>query len=679
MNQKEKTQLIAEFRILKSLVHPNIVQYYHHEHMPEEHAVHLYMEYCGGGDLAGIIQTCKETGEYVPESMVWAVFTQLTLALYRCHYNSDPPPPGELFNSNDNYNPPQPATVILHRDIKPDNVFLDQNNSVKLGDFGLAKILDQDHFMANTYVGTPYYMSPEVLLDRPFTPQSDIWSLGCVIYELCSKHPPFQAKTHLQLSQKIREGVYPPLPSVYSATLSKTIAACLNMNYLQRPTTSTLLRLDVMKLCQKEREVAEAQREVLDIREQILMERENVMKQLQMEQEQQQMQMFQQINEEFNMQLEQEVQRRVTAIMQDQSMNMMGRRSRQISPERTTIAWQASDIAFSNNLSPISNKPYTFTSALLSSPSDVVMTSAQNTPVPPRNVKGPRTIRDHSLSPSFNDRSPLKSMHFEEIEYPSFKSPTLVRNNKYNNSMLAAKSASMDNSYAAVVPREQLHKRCRSTDSDLDGARFSVHKYPNEDGCLASSSASVSTYSSLSSHFSSSSEVSQSSYELDPNFEYSSSQQSHNHSHNHSQNHNNQNHNNQNYSQNHSQNHNQNHNQNQNRVVSKEIPKSPQITPASMPTTPRERQAPHFQAVYEAKKSIVSGVGGAPPAKAKVMRVKGPGTVGRHVLQTRTPSQGRRDGSGNLNGHGPTWDEVVYGAQEEIPSPFLKREERRRQ
>lgn len=256
MTPKEKSQLIAEFRILKSLEHPNIVQYYHHDHIAEDHTVHLYMEYCGGGDLSHIIKQCQAANTLVPENIIWSVFTQLVLALFRCHYNTDPPPPDDPFLDTDcTALPPTPDSFVLHRDIKPDNVFLDENYSVRLGDFGLAKMLDQDNNLARTYVGTPYYMSPEVLTDQPSTPHSDIWSLGCVMYELCALHPPFQAKTHLLLSQKIRDGVYPPIPACYSSTLFKTISACLTLTPSHRPTTTSLLRLDVIKLCRRERAV----------------------------------------------------------------------------------------------------------------------------------------------------------------------------------------------------------------------------------------------------------------------------------------------------------------------------------------------------------------------------------------------------------------------------------------
>lgn len=268
MNNKERMQLLAETRILRSLVHPNVVQYIDHRHSNEDHMMFLYMEYCGGGDLAEVIRQCRSQNVRVPENTVWSIFCQLILALYRCHYNEDPPAARQLFSTSTEeiQPPPNPSIVILHRDIKPDNVFLEDGYSVKLGDFGLAKILDQDHFLANTYVGTPYYMSPEVLMDKPYTMQSDIWSLGCVIYELCALHPPFQAKSHLQLSQKIRDGVFNPLPDCYSSTLQKTIAACLNVNPVNRPTTATLLRLDVIKLCRRERDLINLETQLVKFR-----------------------------------------------------------------------------------------------------------------------------------------------------------------------------------------------------------------------------------------------------------------------------------------------------------------------------------------------------------------------------------------------------------------------------
>ena len=135
-------------------------------------------------------------------------------------------------------------------------VFLGADNSVKLGDFGLSKLM-QSHDFASTYVGTPFYMSPEICAAERYTLHSDVWSLGCIIYELCARKPPFNAKTHLQLVQRIRDGRYDPLPSIYSPELQNVIKSCLKTNPQHRPDTAALLRLPIVRLMRKEREVVE--------------------------------------------------------------------------------------------------------------------------------------------------------------------------------------------------------------------------------------------------------------------------------------------------------------------------------------------------------------------------------------------------------------------------------------
>ena len=135
-------------------------------------------------------------------------------------------------------------------------MFLGEDNSVKLGDFGLSKIM-QSHDFASTYVGTPFYMSPEICAAERYTLHSDVWSLGCIMYELCAKEPPFNAKTHFHLVQKIKDGKVAPLPNVYSPELQSVIKSCLKVNPTQRPDTAALLNLPVVKLMRKEREVVE--------------------------------------------------------------------------------------------------------------------------------------------------------------------------------------------------------------------------------------------------------------------------------------------------------------------------------------------------------------------------------------------------------------------------------------
>ena len=133
-------------------------------------------------------------------------------------------------------------------------VFLSTDSSVKLGDFGLSKIM-ASHDFASTYVGTPFYMSPEICAAEQYSLYSDIWAFGCIMYELCSREPPFNAKTHLELIQKIRLGRVKPLSAVYSRELQETIASCLRVNPQSRPDTAQLLNLPMVKLKRKEMEV----------------------------------------------------------------------------------------------------------------------------------------------------------------------------------------------------------------------------------------------------------------------------------------------------------------------------------------------------------------------------------------------------------------------------------------
>lgn len=324
MNQKERTQLISEFRILKRLDHPNIVRYLHHEHCQDEQQVHLYMEYCGGGDLARVIRGLKESGQTAPEHMIWTVFTQLVLALYRCHYNALPPENTNIFSDDGPRSVGPPHTFVLHRDIKPENIFLDGDGVIKLGDFGLAKLLDSDNPLAVTYVGTPYYMSPEVLLDQPSTPASDVWSLGCVIYELCTLHKPFQAKSHLALSQKIQEGTFEPIGSGYSQTLARTISACLNLSPAARPTAATLLRLDVTKICRKELELERERRLLADERRRLEIARADVEREI-----------YARLERELSAAIDDEVERRVEqALRKASAAALLPDSQRSSSPDR---------------------------------------------------------------------------------------------------------------------------------------------------------------------------------------------------------------------------------------------------------------------------------------------------------------------------------------------------------
>ncbi|KAM6501494.1 hypothetical protein JOM56_004508 [Amanita muscaria] len=258
MSERDRKQIVAEVNILKDLHHEHIVRYIDRHVDRDAGILYILMEYCGGGDLSTVIKQAAKHNRPIPEDTIWNYFMQILLALHHCHH-----PNGHARSSSGggvvgavDANSIETAfgggrdrrVQILHRDLKPDNVFLDENNNVKLGDFGLSKALAQTSF-ANTYVGTPYYMSPELMQEKAYDSKSDIWSLGCLIYELCALKPPFhEAKTHAELSICIRNGRIPPLPRGYSQALSNVIKSMLSLNPAMRPSAAQLLQHERLEL-----------------------------------------------------------------------------------------------------------------------------------------------------------------------------------------------------------------------------------------------------------------------------------------------------------------------------------------------------------------------------------------------------------------------------------------------
>ncbi|CAO3564288.1 unnamed protein product [Mortierella alpina] len=274
MSTKEKEQLVAEVNILKDLKHPNIVEFLERVIDRENSFIYILMEYCEGGDLATVIKRHKEMSIPIGEEFVWSIMTQLVLALHECHC-------GVIVNEDTKQQTPRP---ILHRDLKPDNVFLDAQKNVKLGDFGLSRSLtNPQKAFAQTYVGTPFYMSPELINESVYDAKSDIWSLGCVVFEMCALVPPFLAETQGELSAKIRMGRIPMLPSQYSHELGQVVRAMLQVNPRKRPTTTELLSNPRIKNISIEQELSRRAAR-LDNVKQVLIEKDAAQSSRDMEQ-----------------------------------------------------------------------------------------------------------------------------------------------------------------------------------------------------------------------------------------------------------------------------------------------------------------------------------------------------------------------------------------------------------
>ena len=180
-----------EAKVMGEVSHSNIVQYV--DSFVEDRKFFIVMEYADGGDLQQAIERRRKARRAYDEREAMAVFVQCVLALRHVH-----------------------ARRILHRDIKCQNIFLTSAGVVKLGDFGVSKVLDGTAMLAQTTIGTPYYLSPEIFEDKPYGHKSDMWALGVVLYEVLTLRLPFEAKHMPGLMRKVLSSEPQAPPSTFS-------------------------------------------------------------------------------------------------------------------------------------------------------------------------------------------------------------------------------------------------------------------------------------------------------------------------------------------------------------------------------------------------------------------------------------------------------------------------------
>mmetsp|Transcript_49388 Transcript_49388/g.89391 ORF Transcript_49388/g.89391 Transcript_49388/m.89391 type:complete len:1256 (+) Transcript_49388:108-3875(+) len=223
--EKEHEVAFQEVKLMRSLRHNHIVSLRDHFFTEANLELVIVMEYCDQGDLRGEVKKRSQAKpvDRIPEAQLMVWFVQLTLALNYIHQRH-----------------------VLHRDLKSSNIFMTTSEDksgldVKIGDFGISRVLEGTVDVAATVVGTPYYMSPEVCKAEPYGYKSDIWALGCVLYEMCMLKHAFESQSLLGLVYKIVSENYDPIPSQYSAELRSLMERVLDKSHYTRPSGKDLL------------------------------------------------------------------------------------------------------------------------------------------------------------------------------------------------------------------------------------------------------------------------------------------------------------------------------------------------------------------------------------------------------------------------------------------------------
>ncbi|KAJ7998675.1 hypothetical protein DPEC_G00207340 [Dallia pectoralis] len=219
-SKRERRAAEQEAQLLSRLRHPNIVTY--RESWEEDCQLYIVMGFCEGGDLYHRLK--QQKGELLPERQVVEWFVQIAMALQYLHEKR-----------------------ILHRDLKTQNIFLTKTNIIKVGDLGIARVLENQNDMASTLIGTPYYMSPELFSNKPYNHKSDVWALGCCVYEMSTLKHAFNAKDMNSLVYHIVEGKLPQMPSKYDPQLGELIKGMLCKRPEDRPDVKLILRQPYIK------------------------------------------------------------------------------------------------------------------------------------------------------------------------------------------------------------------------------------------------------------------------------------------------------------------------------------------------------------------------------------------------------------------------------------------------
>ena len=223
LNKKEQENSVNEVRLLASVSHPNVISYKESFFDEKNYSLNIIMEYADNGDLQTEINKKKKELDTFDENIIWLYSIQMIEGLKALHDKK-----------------------IMHRDLKSANIFLSKNKfQCKLGDMNVSKVIKEK--VLTTQTGTPYYASPEVWRDEPYSYKSDLWSIGCVIYEMCALEPPFNGKDLDELFENVCRGKLKRINIRYSEDLWNMILMLLQNDVEKRVNCDEFLESELIK------------------------------------------------------------------------------------------------------------------------------------------------------------------------------------------------------------------------------------------------------------------------------------------------------------------------------------------------------------------------------------------------------------------------------------------------
>ena len=222
-SEKEKELFFNELKLLAQLTHKNIISYKEAFYDKMTKSLNMVMEYADGGDLSMKIMLAKQKKIFFKEKIIWKIFIQILEGINYLH-----------------------SKYIIHRDLKSSNIYLTKKDEVKIGGLNVGKNI-KEIGLALTQIGTPYFTAPEIWNQMPYNYKCDIWSLGCILYEMTTLYVPFLGLNMEELYNNILNLKYKPIPKIYSKDLNEIINLMLNKDPDNRPSAAELLNNKIIK------------------------------------------------------------------------------------------------------------------------------------------------------------------------------------------------------------------------------------------------------------------------------------------------------------------------------------------------------------------------------------------------------------------------------------------------